>query len=125
MIKKFSPQRGQTLVFLLVFMAIAIAITSAAVIVTAINSTSASNFDQANNALDIATSGAENGLMRLLRDPNYSGETLAIGSGTAYISVVSGVLTSRGTTGNFSRTVVVTTSYSNNVLSINSWKETF
>lgn len=121
----YHSRRGQTLVFLLAFMAIAIAITSAAVIVTATNAQNSVKFDAGNSALDVATSGAENGLMRLLRDPNYGGETLTVGSGTAYITVVSGVITSRGVVNNFSRTVVVTTSYNNNVRTITSWKEKF
>lgn len=116
---------GQTLVFLLVFMAIAIVITSAAVIVTTVNSTATGQLDIGNTALDVATSGAENGLMRLLRDPSYPGETLTVGSGSATISVAGGVITSVGKVASFSRTVQVSTSYTNNVLAILSWKEKF
>jgi len=113
------------LVFLLVFMAIAIVITSAAVIVTVVNSTATGQFSFGETALNIATSGAENGLLRLLRDPQYGGEALTVGSGSAVITVASGVITSVGKVGIFSRTVQITTSYNNNVLSILSWKEKF
>lgn len=126
-----NNRKGQTLVILLAFMAIAITIMSASIIVTAVNSSASSKVDLGNTALAVATSGVENGLIRLLRDPNYSGtgylgeEPLAVGNGTATVSVSSGVITSRGVLGNFSRTLEVVTNYNNNVLTINSWKEIF
>lgn len=119
---------GQTLSVLLVFMAAAIIIISGAVVVTIVNSTSSGNFASGSVALDIAESGAENGLLRLIRNPNYSGEILPVGQGTATITVTDGAtptLISVGAIGAFSRKIQVKTSYNNNVLTISSWKEIF
>lgn len=125
LVKKTS---GQTLVILLVFMAVATIITSASIIMNIVNSVSTSQLSQGSNAFDIAESGAENGLLRLLRDPNYQGEILPVGSGITTVSVTgfggpAPVLTSVGTIFGFSRVIQVKTSYTNNVLTILSWKE--
>lgn len=120
---KTTGQTGMTLIYVLVFMVITIVVLSASVIVGVISSQSTLKFDLGNQALSVAESGAENALIRMLRDLNYSGETLSVGDGSAAISVSSGVVTSVGKVNNFSRTVVVITSYNNSVLSILSWRE--
>lgn len=125
MYKKSKNRSGQTIVFLLVFMAMAITITTGAVVVIIANSQMASKWEQGETALAIAESGAENAMLRLLRDPDYLGETLTVGSGTATI-VVSGAnptITVTGVSGNFSRQVQVTTTYSGGVLTVNRWTE--
>lgn len=122
--KRFKKS-GQTLVLLLVFMSVAIIVTSAAVVMTIVSSQNTSKLDSGSETYDVAEAGIENALMRLLRDPNYAGETLTVGDGQAIISVGSGTITSKGSMGNFSRTLVVTTSYNNNVLTILSWKEKY
>lgn len=123
---KFIHQRGQAIVTLLFFMIVAITITSGAIIIILTNSLSATKFDQGNETYYIAESGAENALIRLLRDPNYTGETLAIDSGNATISI-SGtnpkIITSIGKIDNFSRTIQITADYTNNILTVQSWKE--
>ena len=120
---------GQTLVFLLVFMTIAITVTTAAVVLMIVNSQSANKFEQGLVAYDVAESGAENGLLRLLRDPAYAGETLPIGSGTATITVTgSGPYTilSTGVSGNFLRQVQVMAGFdSQGRLAVTSWQELF
>ncbi len=125
--KRLKNNSGQTLIVLMVFMVVAITVISAAVVVTIVNSQSTSKFSQGEVAFAIAESGAENALMRLLRDPYYAGETLTIGNGTAIINVsgndASRVVTSTGKNGSYTRKVQVTSSYNNNVLTIVSWKE--
>ena len=118
--------QGQALVTLLFFMIFALTITSGAVVVVLSNSLSASKFDLGNTTYYIAESGIENALIRLLRDTNYSGETLAIDTGNATIQV-SGTnpktITSVGTIGNFSRTIQAIADYTDNILTVLSWKE--
>lgn len=125
--KKIKHNSGQTLVVLLVFMVVAITVISAAVVVTVISSQSTSIFSLGEGAFAISESGAENALMRLLRDPDYSGETLVVGNGTAIISVSNNgnnkIITSVGINGNYTRTIEIVTSYTNNVLTITSWRE--
>jgi hypothetical protein len=134
-IKKLSLsyQRGQALITLLFFMIIGLTITSAAIVMILINSNSGTRQQQGEVAYQVAQSGAENGLLRLLRTPTtYTGETLTIGQGQAVITVggsgTSGspyIITSTGTVGNFKRTVEVRATYINNQLTVTSEKEAF
>jgi hypothetical protein len=117
---------GQTLVTLLVFMVIAIAITSSAVVLTISNSLQASKVEQGTIALQIAESGAENALLRLLRNPGYTGETLTVGIGTAIITVTGTPvkIVSEGINGRFRRKIEVGVNTST-TLTVTSWKEIY
>ena len=77
--------KGQALIILLFFAIIAINVTAAATVIILVNSLSGSKFQQGTVAYEIAQAGAENARLRLLRDPNYTGETLAVGNGNAVI----------------------------------------
>jgi hypothetical protein len=127
-VKSNNQTAGQVLVALLVFMVIAITITSAAVTIVLVNSEAASKLESGEMALDVAESGAENSLMRLLRDPDYPGEVnLPVGQGFVD-ATVSGSTTktiiATGKLGSFQRKIQVVASYNNNQLQVNSWKET-
>lgn len=119
---------GQALVILLVFAAITITITAAAATVTIINSTASSWVEQGEMAYNVAESGVENALIRLLRDPAYTGETLTVGAGTATIAV-SGTgpytLISTGTVGDFSRKIQAVAQFTTGVMTVTSWVETY
>ncbi|HSW88742.1 MAG TPA: hypothetical protein VLG12_06290 [Candidatus Saccharimonadales bacterium] len=126
-------EKGQTLVTLLFFMVIAITITTGAIIIIFVNTQAQTKVQQSQSAYYVAESGMENALMQSLRNPSYTGEVLTIGEGTASItaaltgSVQSGTFTatSTGTVGNFVRKIQVTGSYTNNVFTVQSWKEIF
>lgn len=122
-----GKESGQMLVALLAFMAMSITITSAATAITLVNTQTTSKFSQGQEALSLAETGAENALMRLLRDPTYTGpETLTLLNGTATISVSGSspkTITSEGKSGEFRRRVQVTATQVNNVLTVNSWSE--
>ena len=124
---KPNSQSGQTAIALLIFMALVIALTSVAATITIVNIQSNNAVASGEQALAYAESGAEDALQRLLRDPNYSGETLTFISGTATISV-SGTtvktIVSEGTSNNHRRTITVTAGYTNNILTPTSWSET-
>lgn len=119
---------GQTLVFLLVFMTMAITVTAAAALVIISNSQAASKFEQSLMAYSVAEAGAEEALLRILRDPNFTGTTLTIGQGIATISA-SGTTTktilSAGSFNNFLRQVQVTATYIGGILTVTSWQEVF
>lgn len=123
-----QSQSGQTLVVLLMFVTVAMMVTLAATLLSAYSLTSASNSEQTQVALGVAESGMENALLRLLRDPSYTGETLVLADGTA-VTTVTGSLTktiiSVGTAGNFKRTITVTVSYTGGILSVISWVDSF
>jgi FlaG/FlaF family flagellin (archaellin) len=127
--KNVKCQSGQALVTLLVFTIVAITITSAAVIILFTNSLGTSKLEQGTNTYYSAESGAENALLRLLRDPNYTGETLAVDNASVVISVANAgntyTITSDATLGNFLRSVEVTASFVNNILTVDTWKEVF
>ncbi|HWY79798.1 MAG TPA: hypothetical protein VNW29_05580 [Candidatus Sulfotelmatobacter sp.] len=125
-------EQGQALITLLFFTVIGITVTSAAVVMILVNSLSGTKQQQGDIAYNIAQSGAENGLLRLLRDPSYTGETVTVGSGTATISV-SGtgstgnpyVILSKGVTGVFLREVQIMATYQNSLLTVTSRGEVY
>lgn len=123
-----KKNQGQILVILLVLMSVATTIAAAATVVTLVSSRSANTLQQGVSAYYLAESGIENGLLRLLRDPKYTGETINIGEGTTTITVSGDgdkTITSEGKIGNFVRTIEVVTQYNNDILTILSWKELF
>jgi hypothetical protein len=90
--------RGHALVTLLIVVAASLVMISAAVAMT-ITTTQASSLTlQSQQALMTAESGLEEALMRLLRNPTYSGGTLTLSGSTATITV----------TGSNPKTVVAT-----------------
>ena len=118
--------QGQALITLLFFMVIAITITTASVVILFITMSNATKFEQGTRSYYIAESGVENALLRLLRDPSYVGETIAVGEGTATITVTGTtpyIIRSVGEIGNFERTLQAEASYTNGVLSVDEWRE--
>jgi hypothetical protein len=121
-----SNNVGQALVTLLFFVLISLTITSAAIIIIVTNSLSANRFQEGTKAYYMAESGVENALLRLLRDPNYSGETLAVGTATAVVTVTGTnpkTVVSVGQDGNFKRTVQAQATYTNGFYTFSNWKE--
>lgn len=126
---KKNNEKGQALITLLFFMIIGGVVTASAVAIVMVNSLSASKMELSDNAYTIAESGAENAIIRLLRDTSYSGETLQIGNGSAVVQVASQSgniysITSLGTTSGFSRKIKVDLVYTN-TMQVTSWKETY
>lgn len=119
-------KRGQAMVLLIVIMVAGVIITSAAVMYVITNSRAASNLQIGEEAYGVAESGAENAIIRLVRDPNYSGETLVVDGGTATITVAGSstkTIVSEGVVGDFRRKVQVTGSYINNIFTTATWAE--
>lgn len=128
--KYLHNQKGQTLVILLTYMVIAIIVTTASIALVLNSSRGTDKVYQGTNALDIAESGAETAMIKLLRDPSYAGETLNIATGGQATITVSGtdpnrVILSKGTLNNFTRTIQVLVNTSNNTITATSWKEIF
>jgi len=119
-------ESGQALITLLFFVLISLTITSGAIIIIIINSLSVSKSQEGTLAYYIAESGVENAMLRLLRDPNYAGETLIIGESTVIITVTGSnpkTAVAVGQNGNFKRTIQVDMNYNNGYYTISNWKE--
>jgi hypothetical protein len=125
---KLNNQKGQSMILLIFFVMTAVAITVAAISMMIITSRSVADVENGINVGQLADSGAENALLKLERDSNYSGETYTLNGATVTI-VVTGSTTktidSTVVSGDFTRKVEVLANYTNNVLSVTSWKEQF
>jgi hypothetical protein len=124
--KNSIMQQGQTLITLIFFMVIAVSIVSAAVVMIYLSAKAQSKQQLSEDAYAAAESGAENALLRLLRDPSYTGETMSIDDGSVTTSISGSnpvTITSIGKEGDNTREIHVTAGYTNNVLTVSSWKE--
>ena len=121
-----SSESGYMLTALLVFLVVIIVITTTSVMVSVSSLRSETYFDSGSEALAAADSGAENAILRLLRDPTYSGETLTVGNSQVVITVVSSapqIVTAVADSGSFERTVQVQVQRVEGRLQVTSWKE--
>jgi hypothetical protein len=122
-------KKGQTLIILLVFMMIAITVTSVTVTTSLVNTQNTDKMQEGIEALHVAQSGAENAMLRLLRDPTYAGETLTVGQGTSIITVTgttTKTIVSIGKYGRYVRKVQIDVGNTNGILVVTPpWKEVF
>lgn len=102
-------------------------ITTAAVALALSTTRDTTTHTLGERTLAVAESGAENAILRLLRDPSYTGESnLPIGPGTATIVVTGSsptIITSIATVGIYSRTIQVAVTNTGGLLTITSWQE--
>lgn len=119
-------ERGQALITLLFFVLVSLTITTGAIIIIIINSISVSRSQEGTLAYYAAESGVENALLRLLRDPNYTGETLTIGASIVTITVTGTnpkTVVSVGQNGNFKRRVSAQMNYNSGYYTFLNWRE--
>lgn len=121
----WRSEQGSSLITLIVIVAVMTTLTSALVIVVANSMRTNSKYASSEMALAAAEAGAEQAVMRTIRDPGYTGETMAVDDGTATITV-SGTTTktivSEGWSGSLRRRVqVIVNVAANNVTSVVSW----
>lgn len=126
--------KGQALITLLVFVVIGISVITMTAEVIMVNSIAGARQQQGELAFQIADSGAENALLRVLRTPPpaYTGETLSVGTGQSTITITGSgttadpyVIVSKGQVGNYLRQVEIRTRYQNNLLEVLSKKEIY
>jgi hypothetical protein len=124
--KNKNYKSGFAAVTLIIFMAIAITITTAATITIIINNLAASQAARSLQAYYLAQSGIEEGLINYLRNPNYTGTNgdINLGDGTVNITLASNTLTSTAKVSGFQRTLTAQVSNSG-TLTVSSWKEVF
>jgi len=119
-------QSGYILTSLLVYIVVLLVITTTSVLVSISSLRSQTYFEGGVEVLAAADSGAENAILRLLRDPTYAGESLQI-DGKDIVITVEGtspqVITVVADSGAFERTVQVTVDRIEGILQVLSWKE--
>lgn len=119
-------QNGQAMILLVTFIAIAMSVITATVAVSIISGRSTTSTQAGLDALQIAESGVENAMIRLIRNPNYTGETLTVGDGTATVTVTGTTqktIRSTGSVPDHERTIEAVTSTNGGVISVISWNE--
>jgi len=124
----FRQQDGQTLVTLLVFSVMAISVAAASVAIM-INTSRATHITESRvRVMGAAESGIENAILRLIRDPSYTGESLTLDDNTITISVSGSdtkTITSTADNGLFRHTIQATASYVDNRLTVTSWNTVY
>lgn len=123
---KYKNQNGQTIVILLIYMVIAIIVATASIALVINSARNTNKIYQGTTAVSIAESGIETAMIKLLRNPEYTSETIDVGNGQAVVSVTGTdpkTIVSQGTVNDHTRTVEVIVNTANNVLSIVSWRE--
>lgn len=88
MTKKIKNTEGIALISLLFFVLIAMIYISAAVVIMAVNSQATTTTQEGLAASRIAEGALEDTLLRLLRDPDYSGGTFNLDGGNVTVSIV-------------------------------------
>lgn len=124
--KIFNLERGQALVTLLFFSIVAITITSAAVMLTLSQTKTGSTIGLSHEVYYLAESGAENALLRLLRDSSYNGEQIILPNGTILIQITGTnpkTIISQASASGIIRRVKIVADYTNTILTVLSWKE--
>ena len=119
-------QSGYILTSLLVYIVVLLVITTTSVMVSISSLRSQTYFEGGVEALAAADSGAENAILRLLRDPTYTGESLQIDGKDIEITVEGTspqVITVVADSGAFERTVEVRVDRIDGMLQMLSWKE--
>ena len=126
MMKHMHSQSGSALITLIVFSVIGMIVVTGAVAVTLETSRGTSREAIAIEVLSAAEAGADNAILRLLRNPNYSGETLTMGTGTVTITVTGNstkTITSTALDNGHQRTIQVVGSFANDVFTVSSRQE--
>lgn len=118
-----KSHKGQTLVSLLMFVLIAMTVITSAITTVISNTKAASVEQQSIDAYYVAEAGAENALMRLLRDQSYTGETLPVGNNSAVVIVSGNTIVSTGSVNNLSRKIQVDVSYTDYQMTVINWQE--
>lgn len=120
-------QRGQVMITMLYIMVIGTLITTGAAFALIANTQAASAIEVGEITLGVAESGIENAILKLIRNPAYTGETLVLSEGrTALVTVSTSsgiVITSSGVVGRSRKTIQAKVRYNDGVLTIDSWNE--
>lgn len=123
---RHKNQRGQSLVLLLFFVLMAMTFAVTAIFMSVIGAGSSTALEAGVEVRELADSGVENALLKLVRNSSYTGETYPDGSVSIAVTGTNPkTISVTAKDGNFTRTIEVLAAYNNNVLSVTSWKEKY
>ncbi len=118
---------GQAVVTVLFVVVIGMLVTTGAVMTLLNAYQSLTNQELGREAFAAAEAGVENGMLRLLRDTSYTGETITFPGGkTAVVTVVQSpdiVMVSTGTVNNVSRKIQVNAHITDMNIIVDTWRE--
>ncbi|KKS73905.1 MAG: hypothetical protein UV46_C0058G0006 [Candidatus Gottesmanbacteria bacterium GW2011_GWC2_42_8] len=123
--KKYNSG-GFALVILLFLMVLAVTVITAAVSLMILGSSSSTLLISGDSTKSIADSCIENAIIRLIRNPAYSGESLDINEGNCQITVTGltdKTVSAQANYGNKKKRVEVNLNLNNNIISLISWKD--
>lgn len=120
--------KGQVLTSVVVFMAFGLSVIALSAVLTVINIQNTVKSTQSVQVLNYAEAGAEDGMLRLLRNPGLLGETPLVIDGVSVSVVITGdavnkTITSTASYNGFTKKVQVTASLANDKLTLVSWKQ--
>lgn len=122
-----SLQSGQAVVTVLFVVVIGMLVTTGAITMLLNAYQSLTNQELGREAYAAAEAGIENGMLRLLRDTSYTGETITfMGGKTAVVTVVQSpdiVMVSMGTVNNVSRKIQVNAHITDMNIIVDTWRE--
>ena len=119
---------GQILTSVLVFMAFGLSVIALSATLTIINIQNTAKYAQSEQASNYAEAGAEEAILRLIRDPSYSGGNLALAADAVIAIQItangdSRTVISSATYNGFTKKVQVVASLANNKATLVSWKQ--
>lgn len=125
--KKTPDNRGQILSSVLVFMAFGLSVIALSAALTIINIQNTSKYIESANTLNYAEAGAEEAIIRLIRDSNYNGGSFTLGTASISVSVTGAApnktVVSTATCNGFVSKIQLTLTVSNGKISLVSWKQ--
>lgn len=119
---------GQTMVMVILITVILMSVTTMAVAMIVTNAMSISREERGTHALEIAESGAQEGILRILRDPSVTvtGLNLDVDDGAATVDITGSgtkTITSEGVIDGYSRSIEAQVHLDAGQLVIDSWRE--
>lgn len=121
-------RKGQAMVLVLLVSVVLIIVSTMAVSLVVTNALSTTREERGAHALEIAESGAEEGILRVLRDPTVevTGLTLTVDAGSATVDITGSgtkTITSQGQIDGYTRRVQVELSFADGQVLVDSWEE--
>lgn len=120
---------GQALVGTLAIVAIASALVASIVLNSLINAESSLRFRQSNTVLNLAETALQNAIIKLERDPDYTGESLTLNDNRVIIEITGSnpkivSVRSLNSSSEILRKLEAQVSFdSNGAISVNNWRE--